>query len=377
MIRTILLHRDLLFHGGVPQSFLNLARACDRRRVALSVGSLKQPDPEMSASLGAAGCAVTCLGDSGYLGPARRLRTLLKQEGIEAVVAGSFKSYLTAKLAAAGLAVRVLFWVPGIPLIIDGAARRRVFRWLARRDTLVFISEAVRREHLFPTHRGRERVVYHGLQDPLGEPLLEPYPREERAARLGIPNEAALFCYTAEFVGWKDHGTLLEAFARVVEQVPHAHLILLGGGAGLGAWRAALAGRPIEARVAFLGPRADARRLLGLVDVYVHPSRGEGFGLAVAEAMLAGVPVISSAEGAFPEYIGDGVNGRLFRGGDAAELASVMVQLAKETEQAARLGRAGRTSCLKRFSLRRFAEEMTAVLEADVRGSEGAARAHP
>ena len=124
-------------------------------------------------------------------------------------------------------------------------------------------------------------------------------------------------------------------------------------------------------RVHFLGARTDARRILGFVDVYVHPSRGEGLGLAVVEAMLAGVPVIVTNEGAFPEYVTDGVTGLMFPGGDVSALVARIAELIQDRTRAARLGRTGREHCLKMFSPARFADEMTSVLE-----KEAARRLH-
>ena len=63
---------------------------------------------------------------------------------------------------------------------------------------------------------------------------------------------------------------------------------------------------------------------MGMLDAYAHPSRGEGFGLAVVEAMLAARPVIASREGAFVEYITEGCNGVLFTPGSPTDLADAI-----------------------------------------------------
>jgi len=55
----------------------------------------------------------------------------------------------------------------------------------------------------------------------------------------------------------------------------------------------------------YLGPRDDVPALLAAARVFVHPSVEEGFGQAVVEAMLAGVPVVVTDAGGLPEVVGD------------------------------------------------------------------------
>ena len=82
---------------------------------------------------------------------------------------------------------------------------------------------------------------------------------------------------------------------------------------------------PYSDRGHFLGSRIDARRILCLANVYAHPSRGEGFGLAVVEAMLVGMSFVVSDEGALPEVVCEGEAGRVFKGGDEKQLGVALL----------------------------------------------------
>lgn len=76
--------------------------------------------------------------------------------------------------------------------------------------------------------------------------------------------------------------------------------------------------------IEFLGNRNDIPQLLAQSDVFVLPSRYEGFGIAIIEAMMAQVPVIASAVDGPKEIIGNNQYGRLFTVGDSEQLASIL-----------------------------------------------------
>lgn len=362
MMKALLLHRDIPYHGGVAQSFLNLVRFRDRRRLGLCVATFRLPSEEMRTKFTRFKAAVYTIGDQGYWRPAWRLRQIITTNTFEIIICGSFKSYLIAKTASVGLTVRVLFWIPGIDLVISGWLRWLIFRMLARKDTLIFVSEAVRRAYTYAEHHGKQAVIYHGVEDPFSQSSHTPYSRKQRHARIRISGDCILFGYVAEFIGWKDHRTLLNAFNKVADALPNAELVLIGMGKEMATIKDMAKLLPCHNRIVFLGARTDARRLLGLIDIYVHPSRGEGFGLAVVEAMLASVPVIVSDEGAFPEYIADGVTGLTFPAGDAVALAKRMLELANNQALATQIGAAGRAHSLIAFDPHRFADEMTDIL---------------
>jgi glycosyltransferase involved in cell wall biosynthesis len=226
---------------------------------------------------------------------------------------------------------------------------------------MVFSSKAIKHVHQSPDHNGKSAVVYYGVADPSSDESYRPYDHSMRR-ELGIPDEALTISYIAEFIGWKDHATLLRAFDRLDEKL-NAHLLLIGTGQLCNQIRKCAGKLKSVSRIHFLGPRLDARKILGLTDLYVHPSRGEGFGLAVVEAMLAGCPVIASRDGALIEYIDDGSNGILFKAGDDRDLAAQITELAEDRMRAKQLGQQARTFALQTFSPRKFAESACRVIE--------------
>lgn len=361
-LQVLFLHRDLPYHGGVPKCLLYLTENTPRDRMGMHVACFQDPSQEMVRAFGSQGVEPVCLGDNGYIAPALKLRRLLRERQIDVIVGSSFKSYLCAKMACIGMGQSNIFWLHAAQGVVRGAIKKTVFRMTTRRDTLIYVSDAVRKHHEHDMHQGTSAVIYNGVCDPMDDPDHVPYPRSKRA-ELGLPADAMVMGYTGAFVPCKDHATLLKAFAAFDHKSHDAHLVLIGEGPLQFQMQLVAQQLGIASRVHFLGSRPDARRLLGLMDVYVHPCQGEGFGLAVVEAMLAGVPVLAARDGALVEYIQEKQNGTLFNSGDDNDLAVKMRLICDDLANAQRMALRARLLCLAKFSPRRFAESVCRVVE--------------
>lgn len=256
----------------------------------------------------------------------------------------------------------MVFWVHAIRGTLQGKIRRAITRFLTRDDPMIFVSRAVRAAHLPAGHRAPAEVIYNGVEDVADDPQQRPYGQEMRPS-LGLPPRGMLLAYIAEFMPWKDHSTLIGAMHELVRRNVDAHLLLIGEGREMDSARRLAAAGPGDSRIHFLGSRSDVRQILGLVEVYVHPGREEGFGLAVVEAMLAKCAVVAAREGAMVELIESGKTGLLFDPGNAHELAEAVVQLAADPALGRRMAAAARTSSLEKFDLDQFADGICRLLE--------------
>jgi phosphatidylinositol alpha-mannosyltransferase len=136
--------------------------------------------------------------------------------------------------------------------------------------------------------------------------------------------------------------TLLEALPAIVEQRPDVRLLVAGPG-DVDDARGDVPKR-LRDRVVLLGRVSDGEKasMLRSVDVYVAPNTGgESFGVILLEAMAAGTPVLASDLDAFRLVLDHGKAGRLFRTGDAADLAKHAVALLDDAETRAELSEAG------------------------------------
>ena len=120
--------------------------------------------------------------------------------------------------------------------------------------------------------------------------------------------EGPFFLYAAITYPHKNHLMLLRAFARVARSHPSVSLVLTGGrGAGEDAVLSEVGRLGLSDRVHRLGriPRADLDNLFRRSVALTFPSRHEGYGLPVAEAMVLGCPIIASNATALPEVVGN------------------------------------------------------------------------
>jgi glycosyltransferase involved in cell wall biosynthesis len=146
---------------------------------------------------------------------------------------------------------------------------------------------------------------------------------------------------------------LLEAFARLRGDVPDAFLVIAGDGhAALAAdLKRQAASLGISEHVLWTGFLAgnDKRAAFADASVYVLPSYSENFGIAAAEAMAAGLPVIVSDQVALHTDVADADAGLVVRC-DAGEIASAMKRLLGDAALCAALGRNGRQLAARRYS---------------------------
>lgn len=136
--------------------------------------------------------------------------------------------------------------------------------------------------------------------------------------------------FSGQMIHRKGVDVLIDAFARVAPNHPKLRLLLLGGGPEQETY-AARVPEALKPRVIFLGHRdpADLPGIFARADVFCLPSRHDGWGVVVNEALGAGLPqVVSDAVGAGPDLVIPGENGMITPVGEVAPLALALEQLA-------------------------------------------------
>jgi glycosyltransferase involved in cell wall biosynthesis len=107
--------------------------------------------------------------------------------------------------------------------------------------------------------------------------------------------------------------------------------------------------------------KAEKIRLLRECAVYLQPTRYEGFGLAILEAMSCGAPVVTSPSGAVPEVVGD--TALMVDGASPATIADAVVRCLENPGLREDMGRRARERALTRFGYAVRRDKMTAIVE--------------
>ena len=168
--------------------------------------------------------------------------------------------------------------------------------------------------------------------------------------------------FIGRFDRHKGGDTILEAFRAVVKQVPDAQLDFVGPDRGY----IDDAGRTWKIEQ-YLGERLSPGERAGVTYhgfqpgsrgaeirkqalVTVAPSRYETFGIAAAEAMMAGCPLVVCGAGALTELVQDGTNGLIARPGDGDDVADRILALMRNPDRAAALGAQAAEDAQRRYS---------------------------
>jgi len=177
-----------------------------------------------------------------------------------------------------------------------------------------------------------------------------------RAAHGIGPNRRVVLC-VSRIDYQKNQIGLVEALARVREQISEAHLVLLGPVTVAGYHERLLA------RIAELGLGEHVTLVPGLrpddpmlpaayhaADVFCLPSLHEPFGIVILEAWAAGRPVVASRVGGIPSFTRDGEDILHAEPADAADLAARLLQVLQDTALSERIAAAGRAKARRDFA---------------------------
>lgn len=328
--------------GGVPEAVLGLARHLPRDRFEPVLYVMRPPLDEdaaqgMAARFAQAGVqVVTAPPGDGKLGSVAAMADWLTETKIDILHSHSFRPNLYARLAGrlgghGGLRMVAHYHNQYDDKWTDGSYALGMERHLAHAtQAMVAVSGAVR-DHVADRVKidpGRIDVVLNGI-DP--DKVRD---SDRAAARQALdlgPEDLAIGCI-GRLCRQKGQDLFVQAALTLLHRMPKARFLIIGS-----AEDAAMAAGLIDQitaagasdRIRFLGHRQDIAPIYRALDILAAPSRWEGFGLMLAEAMAAGCPVVASDVGAIPEVAAGAA--LLVPPGDPVALAMALARLDGQT----------------------------------------------
>ena len=238
-----------------------------------------------------------------------------------------------------------------LPLLAPVVTRRLLVRWMRRfYDTCdqVLAPSQLTRRVLTEQYRVQSpvTVVPTGIPEP---PYVLARPAEVRQ-ELGLPPDACVLLYVGRLAPEKNLDLLLQAFVQIAAQTNDTYLVLAGSGKSRSGLESRARALGIHRRMRFAGflGRTKLDPLFQASDVFLFPSKTETQGLAVGEALAAGLPAVVVNVGGAPETVRDTIDGFLVAD-DASALAQASLRLLSDPAlrrrmaEEARRGAASRT----------------------------------
>ncbi len=353
--------------GGLEHTVLALAQAQQARGHSVAIICLWRRGA-LAAQAVAAGLEVQCCDKQpGFDWRAfKALRGMLRQAAPDVAHTHNAMAHYYSALAGLGLGLpRLVSTRHGMGSRQLGARRERLYRLaLHRTDAAVSVCAAARaryvRHGVMP--RAKAVVVPNGIE------LSRFVPRsDQRAAQLrselGLPAQAVLFGSVGRLHEAKRQSLLLQALRRLLDAGVSAAVVLVGDGDQRAALESEIEALSLQRHARLLGTRRDVHELLAGLDVFVLPSRTEGYSLALVEACASALPIIATQVGGNAEIVAHDLSGLLVPRDDLDALTQAMARLAGNPPLRLMLGQAARTWALREGSLDTMAERYLALYQ--------------
>jgi 1,2-diacylglycerol 3-alpha-glucosyltransferase len=167
-----------------------------------------------------------------------------------------------------------------------------------------------------------------------------PQLREKLRAELGIPGDSVVLLYVGRLALEKNIRMLMKSFAKLAGKVQNVHLAVVGGGPFEAEARKMASDLDLGRRVTFTGmmKHTELGPMYSIGDAFVFPSATDTQGIALIEAMVAGLPCVVVRAGGCPEMVEDGGSGLVCEN-DADSYACALEKLVVDADLRAKLAR--------------------------------------
>lgn len=326
-------------HGGVEKYIHMLLSNMDRERYENVLICSRQYNKGVFEELTSAVEAIDMKRDIG-IGDVKnivRIRSLIKKYSPDIVYCHSSKAGALGRIASLGLNVKTVYNAHGWAFNMRGASRsmRHMYafvEWILGlfTDKIVCISESELRDAVrhHVGNKGNRVLICNGVDINRIEQSI----RESALTRdnLNIPSDAFVVGMNGRISQQKAPDIFAQMAVRVKQSVPGAHFVIVGDGECREEVEKFVEKNGLRDCFHIVGWVDDAFPYLSLFNVGVLLSRWEGFGLALCEYMVAGLPIVATRVDAIPELVHEGENGFLVDVDDPESASEAVVKLSAD-----------------------------------------------
>jgi glycosyltransferase involved in cell wall biosynthesis len=376
---------DSLASGGAETSLAALAPEYARRGVELEVAYLKER-PGLHDRFEDAGARLFSLADEGGRASwARAARRLISERRPDLVHTTLFEADIAGRIGAWSARIPVVSSLVNVEYGPEQFADPRLSAWRLRGAQAVDLLTArtVVRWHAITEHvarvmaprlrisRDRIDVIPRGRDPKVLGVRTEERRRHARLA-LGIARNEKLIVAAARQEHQKGLDLLLDSMPEVLRRVPATRLIIAGrDGNQTAQLKDAQQRLGLNGHVNFLGPRADVPDLLCAADAFAFPSRFEGLGSVLIEAMALEAPIVATEIPAVSETLHPGIHATLVPSERPQALATALVDVFTHPDVARRRATAARRRFIDRYTIDAVANGMVEFYQRALRVRSG------
>jgi glycosyltransferase involved in cell wall biosynthesis len=364
-VRRLLILNHAAERGGAERVMEDILSHIDRSRYGLHVVFFEDGTvPRQMADRGISTEVIPAeriRNVGSYMKTVSKLRRVIREHAIDAVVSWMPKAHLYGGIAAYLEKKPSIWWQHGIP---ESHWLDRIVSKLPTNGVICPSNPSLREQKKLSKH---DYVMLNSLGVNLDEFKPDPAAGTELRRKLGIPQDAVVFTFVGRLQRWKQPDLVIRSFNRV-SAGKNAYLLILGGALfGLEQdYEAELyelaSHNPDPSRILFLGHQSQVAPYIAASNVMVHASTMEPFGMVIIEAMAIGAAVIAVDRGGPSDIITHGEDGFLYDGSEE-RLVSIMQGVLDEEYPLDSIGEAAQQTVSRRFTVERMSEQFEHNLE--------------
>ncbi|MFH1754964.1 MAG: glycosyltransferase [Candidatus Latescibacterota bacterium] len=212
--------------------------------------------------------------------------------------------------------------------------------------------------------RDRVHVIHNGIDLQKHDRLRDAAQTIRREIRdsLNIPHDVPVVALIGELNERKGQQHVIEASDRILSEYPAARIIFVGEGDAKESLERTLSEKNLRDNFLLTGFRDDIPEILCASDMLILPSRVEGFGYVLIEAMAAGLPVVASRISSMPEIVVDEETGFLHEVANIDQIGECICRLIGDRDLSSKMGAAGRARVESEFNLDVMLDRLEEVL---------------
>jgi glycosyltransferase involved in cell wall biosynthesis len=367
--RLLFIIDQLCAYGGAERMLLEIARRIPEMRyeVGILTFELDPLIPEFRDST--ISIEVLRLGKTISLHGAKaafRLNQLLRRKRVQGVHTFFETSDLWAAPVARLSGCRVLVSSRRDMGILRTSFHRRAYPFVDPLFSRILpVSESVRGCVMKSPRLRSERVetLYNGVDISVVDRARR---QKDVSSMAGISFSGPLIVTLANIRRVKGLDVLIEAFSSVASSIPEARLVIAGKvlePETMCALQAQVSALGLVDRVLFPGPLTNPFPLLDQADLFVLPSRSEGFSNALLEAMACGLPIVATGVGGNAEAVLDRRTGFIVAPEQPREMAQRMQELLSNRPLARLFGQQARVRVIQEFSMESMMERLLSIYD--------------